>query len=72
VLPAEALTYFEAATARHLGFLLLARVDGKSPVEYLTDEGTRDRVRKTAKALIAERAERLERCFAAALAAARA
>jgi hypothetical protein len=52
--------------------LLLARVDGKSPVEYLTDEGTRDRVRKTAKALIGERAERLERCFAAALAAARA
>jgi 5-methylthioribose kinase len=72
VLPAEALAYFEPATARHLGFLLLARVDGKSPVEYLTDEGVRQRVRKTAKTLIGERAERLERCFAAALAAVRA
>ena len=72
VLPVEALAYFEAATARHLGFLLLARVDGKSPVEYLTDEGSRDRVRQAAKTLIGERAERLERCFAVALAAVRA
>jgi hypothetical protein len=68
VLPAEALRYFEAATARHLGLLLLARVDGKSPVEYLTDEGTRERVRRTAKRLIDDRVEGLERCFELALA----
>jgi 5-methylthioribose kinase len=72
VLPSEALREFEAATARHLGFLLLARVDGKSPVEYLTDEEVRDRLRQAAKTLIVERAERLERCFEVALAAARA
>lgn len=63
VLPAEALRDFEAATARHLGLLLLARVDGKSPVEYLTDEQVRDRVRHAAKAMIRGRVERLERCF---------
>jgi 5-methylthioribose kinase len=68
VLPAEAVRYFEAATARHLGLLLLARVDGKSPVEYLAEEGTRDRVRQTAKRLIFDRVERLERCFELALA----
>jgi 5-methylthioribose kinase len=71
VLPAEALAYFEAATARHLGLLLLARVDGKSPVEYLTDEKRRDRVRRTAKAMIRGRLERLEPGFALALAGAR-
>jgi 5-methylthioribose kinase len=71
VLPAEALADFEAATARHLGLLLLARVDGKSPAEYLTSEDVRERVRRAAKVLICERAERLERCFAVGLAAMR-
>jgi len=33
-------------TATLLPGLLLARVDGKSPVEYLTDEGDKDRLRK--------------------------
>jgi 5-methylthioribose kinase len=68
VLPAEALAHFEAATARHLGLLLLARVDGKSPVEYLTDDAVKERVRRTAKRLIRDRVERLERCFELALA----
>ena len=68
VLPAEALRYFEAATARHLGLLLLARVDGKSPVEYLTGEGQRERVRRAAKRMICDRVESLERCFELALA----
>jgi hypothetical protein len=68
VLPAEALGYFEVATARHLGLLLLARVDGKSPVEYLTDDAVKERVRRTAKRLIRDRVERLERCFELALA----
>jgi hypothetical protein len=68
VLPAEALVDFEAATARHLGLLLLARVDGKSPVEYLTAEDVRERVRRAAKGMIRERKDRLEPCFALALA----
>jgi aminoglycoside phosphotransferase (APT) family kinase protein len=36
-------------TATLLPGLLLARVDGKSPVEYLTDERDKDRVRKYAR-----------------------
>jgi 5-methylthioribose kinase len=71
VLPAEALHYFEAATARHLGLLLLARVDGKSPVEYLTEEGRRDCVRRMAKRMIRDRVESLDRCFELASAAIR-
>ena len=35
----------EAEVVQNLGCLLLARVDGKSPVEYLRDEATRDVVR---------------------------
>ena len=68
MLPAEALGYFEAATARHLGFLMLARVDGKSPVEYLTEEIRRDQVRQTAKQIIQKRLDRLEDCFEVVLA----
>ncbi len=48
--PAEEL---EARTARLLPGLTLARVDGKSPVEYLQRETDRHRVRATAKALLA-------------------
>ncbi|MBL8559226.1 MAG: aminoglycoside phosphotransferase family protein [Hyphomonadaceae bacterium] len=33
--------------------LLLARIDGKSPVEYITEDTDKDRVRQAAKALIA-------------------
>lgn len=47
--PAAAL---EARTARLLAAMLLARVDGKSPVEYLTDEGARERVRRFARSLL--------------------
>jgi aminoglycoside phosphotransferase (APT) family kinase protein len=43
----------EARTARLLPGLFLARVDGKSPVEYITDDADRDRVRATALPLIA-------------------
>ena len=45
----------EARTARLLPALLLARIDGKSPVEYLTREGDRSFVRQNALALLAER-----------------
>jgi hypothetical protein len=32
--------------------LFLARVDGKSPVEYITDESDKNRVRRVARALL--------------------
>jgi fructosamine-3-kinase len=55
----------ETRTARLLPGLLLARVDGKSPVEYLTDESDKDRVRRVARALLAAPAERLDEVRAA-------
>jgi hypothetical protein len=33
---------------------MLARVDGKSPVEYVTDEGTADALRTISKRALAE------------------
>ncbi|MEM1388667.1 MAG: aminoglycoside phosphotransferase family protein [Pseudomonadota bacterium] len=48
----------EARVARLLPALMLARVDGKSPVEYLS-ETNRDRVRRCARALIADPAPTL-------------
>jgi len=44
----------EQRAAALLPGLFLARVDGKSPVEYLTDEADRDRVRRVGRALIAD------------------
>jgi aminoglycoside phosphotransferase (APT) family kinase protein len=44
----------EARAARLLPGLFLARVDGKSPVEYITLAADRDRVRRTARALLHE------------------
>lgn len=64
VLPPQACRYFERATARHLAFLMLARVDGKSPVEYITDGEARNQIRTTAKNLIARRVEKLDDCLA--------
>ncbi|HSR72276.1 MAG TPA: phosphotransferase, partial [Kiloniellales bacterium] len=49
----------ESRAARLLPGLFLARVDGKSPVEYLTDEADRTRVRKVARDLLAEPVDRL-------------
>lgn len=66
MLPREALDWFEAASVRHLAFLMLARVDGKSPVEYLTLESVRERVRCLALHLIESAPERLEAALAAA------
>jgi aminoglycoside phosphotransferase (APT) family kinase protein len=42
----------EARAASLLPGLLLARVDGKSPVEYLTEETQKARVRRVARALL--------------------
>jgi fructosamine-3-kinase len=44
----------EARTAALLPALLLARVDGKSPVEYITDEHDRQFVRSFARSLIVQ------------------
>ena len=43
---------FEGRSAWLLPGLLLARVDGKSPVEYLTEEADRKRIRACAKPLV--------------------
>jgi aminoglycoside phosphotransferase (APT) family kinase protein len=44
----------EARAASLLAGLFLARVDGKSPVEYVTDDTDRDRVRRCARPLLIE------------------
>jgi hypothetical protein len=54
----------EARTARLLPGLLLARVDGKSPVEYLLDDTVenrkaRDAVRRTGRRFLLQPASRL-------------
>ncbi len=50
----------EQMTLRHLGALMLARIDGKSPVEYIRDDATKDRVRKAAAAILVEGATSLQ------------
>ena len=49
----------EARAAQLLPALMLGRVDGKSPVEYITEERDKERVRKVARFLLTDRAERL-------------
>lgn len=48
----ELASALEARAARLLPGLLLARVDGKSPVEYVTEEHQRDHIRRVASALL--------------------
>jgi aminoglycoside phosphotransferase (APT) family kinase protein len=55
----EAPATLEARAAHLLAGLLLARVDGKSPVEYITAEADKDRVRRAARALLANPVDRL-------------
>lgn len=50
----EAPTALESRTAQLLPGLLLARIDGKSPVEYLTTDAQRDPVRQVARTLLAQ------------------
>ncbi len=61
----EAPSVLEERAARLLPGLFLARVDGKSPVEYLTDENDKNRVRRTARALLANPVQTLEDVAAA-------
>ena len=49
----------ERRAAALLPALLLARVDGKSPVEYVTSDVQRDAVRRTARALLTQPVARL-------------
>ena len=50
----------DARTAALLPGLLLARVDGKSPVEYVTGDAPRDAIRSFARAFIAQPPPTLE------------
>jgi 5-methylthioribose kinase len=61
-----ALGDFEKMTLRHLGALMLARIDGKSPVEYIRDEMTKQRVRRFAKRLLLGSPQSLAEALAAA------
>lgn len=49
----------EARTASLLPGLFLARVDGKSPVEYVTEDADKDKVRRTGRALLKSSPTRL-------------
>jgi len=49
----------ERRAAALLPGLLLARVDGKSPVEYIDDDADRERVRRVARALLLRPVARL-------------
>ncbi len=53
-LQGKALEGVEARAASLLPGLLLARIDGKSPVEYLTEPAQKDTVRRIARALLRE------------------
>ena len=55
----EAPVALEARVAHLLPALLLARVDGKSPVEYITKASDRATVRKVARRLLIEPCDRL-------------
>ncbi|MBM3588956.1 MAG: aminoglycoside phosphotransferase family protein [Alphaproteobacteria bacterium] len=55
----EAADALEARASRLLPALFLARVDGKSPVEYLTAEADKNRVRRVARALLTRPTDRL-------------
>jgi 5-methylthioribose kinase len=55
--------WIESATIAHLGALLLARIDGKSPAEYLTDAALRNRVRGFARRLMQDPPARVKKVF---------
>ncbi len=56
----EAADAIERRTSHLLPGLFLARVDGKSPVEYVTEESEKERVRKVAAALLRQPVSRLD------------
>jgi aminoglycoside phosphotransferase (APT) family kinase protein len=50
----------ESRIAQLLAGLFLARVDGKSPVEYVTEDRQRDQVRKVARHFLSSPSHRLD------------
>jgi 5-methylthioribose kinase len=58
--PETASRGFESLAIRHLGAQMLARIDGKSPVEYVRDEERKDVVRAVAKRTLHEQPQSLE------------
>lgn len=59
IVTAEPAQAIETRTARLLPGMFLARIDGKSPVEYLSREGDKERVRGSACAWLQNPVERL-------------
>jgi aminoglycoside phosphotransferase (APT) family kinase protein len=55
----EQFAALEMRAAHLLPALLLARIDGKSPVEYITDPAAQDQVRSVARRLLQDRPARL-------------
>lgn len=55
----ESKSEFEARTATLLPGLFLARVDGRSPVEYVVDDEDRNKVRQCARALLRDPCDEL-------------
>jgi 5-methylthioribose kinase len=53
----------ERGTLLHLPLLLLARIDGKSPAEYIRDPALKDAVRSFARGLMADRPQCIEEVF---------
>ncbi len=49
----------EKETAELAAFMLLARVDGKSPAEYIVDEADKDLLRRAARAVLRRNVQRL-------------
>ena len=54
----------EAETRLHLGCLMLARIDGKSPVEYIQDEPTRETVRRVSRSILTQQPAAMEDIYA--------
>ena len=55
--------WIESATLQHLGGLLLARIDGKSPAEYLKNPAMRERIRQFARNLMLCPPDTIEQVF---------
>ena len=60
----EAPDWMEDATIRHLGCLMLARIDGKSPAEYLIGDSLRGKVRDLAREMILHPPASVQEVFA--------
>ena len=53
-----------AETRLQLGCLMLARIDGKSPVEYIKDEPTKEKVRRVSLFILREQPTTMEEVYA--------